>query len=404
MQDDIDRLFNKTKLKFFGSAGRGFLATLLCKVEFRWDTTIPTAAINQHILMWNPDFFQSLDEDTRITVLGHELMHNAYMHGVRRGDRDPKIWNKAADYVINLQLKDDGFFMGGFPYLLDVKYKDMSTEAVYELLMDNAIKSPMGGVGSSGGSSGNSPADGQGESSGQDMSGDVLDPSFGAPEGASEESLIRDAVIDVMAAAQGAKLMGNGKNPGNIPGEITFFIEDFFKPIIRWEDELMAYMQAMSEKERSFARPSRRYSDIIMPGEAPDSGLEHLVYALDISGSITDEDIVCFNSEVKYIQEELRPARLTLITFDTRVHDIYEYELDDPFDGIEITGRGGTDLQDVYRVLHEYSPTAAVIFTDLEVHIPVDPGIPIIWCCTNNPSMTVPYGRLIHIDTTEMTK
>lgn len=169
-------------------------------------------------------------------------------------------------------------------------------------------------------------------------------------------------------------------------------------PKLPWETILFNFFNALTTEEYSFTRPNRRYEDPILPGITGRNGLEHLVYFVDASGSITDEQVLRANSEIKYIQEEMNPERLSLIIFDTKIRSIREFERDDPFDKVEIHGRGGTCLKDCWEYLRLEAPTAAVVFTDLCVDIPDNPGIPIIWIVVDNKSAKVPYGQLINLD------
>ena len=363
LPEGIDDLFNKTKGGLFYKKSAGFLGPLLAKLKMVWTMDMPTAAIGAKTLYWNPEFFMSLDKDTRVTVLAHELWHNAYLHGLRLNQRCPDVWNVAADHVINLMLQDHGYFMDGFPYLMDPQYRGMSTDQIYDLLnKPNGMPSAPNTLGQ-----------------------DVL-PISGAD--------INDAIADVVSAAHTARITGS---PGDIPGEITLTIDQFLNPKLPWETILFNFFNALTSQEYSFTRPNRRYCDPIMPGITGRNGLEHLIYYLDISGSITDEHILRFNSEVKFIQDVLEPEMLTLVTFDTEIQDEYNFEKGDPFEKIVVTGRGGTDLTEVFEHATKLQPTAMVIFTDMEVDIPEDPGIPLIWVCVDSPTTTAPYGQIIHL-------
>jgi predicted metal-dependent peptidase len=368
MTQDLNTLLNKTKGQLFFQKTAGFLGRLLAQVEFQWvnnNPKITTAAISSKTLYWDVEFFLSRTPAQRVTVLAHELWHNGLLHGARMGKRDPKIWNYAGDHVINLRLEEDGYDMSGFDYLMDHRFKGMSTEEVYDILIQE--KPP---------------------SNPNDMSGDII-PCEGPAD-------VQDAVGKTVAAVTAARL--GGMDPGSLPGEISQVIDEFLNPKLPWETLLFNYFNELTTEEYSYSRPNRRYEDPLLPGKSGRNGLEHLIYYQDISGSITDENIVRFNSELKFVWEEFQPQKMTVVTFDTKIHDIYVFEEGDDFHKIEITGRGGTDLRDVYKHMKKEAPNAAVIFTDLEVRIPPNPGIPIIWVCTDNPHGKVPYGRLIHVD------
>ena len=53
------------------------------------------------------DALNGLTDKNLIAAVCHEILHCAYNHFLRRGTRDPKKWNKAADYAINQIIKRD---------------------------------------------------------------------------------------------------------------------------------------------------------------------------------------------------------------------------------------------------------------------------------------------------------
>lgn len=362
VSSELSESLKKTKMKLFLKKGAGFLGSLLGQVQFKWTRDIPTAAISHKELLWNPDFFATLDDETKITVLAHELWHNALAHGLRRGNRCPDIWNIAGDHVINLLLKKHGYFMGGFPYVMDDKYEGWATEDVYDDLIAGGMKPQPDPIGL-----------------------DVIP--------AQDDDEIAEGMGKVVAAFATAKVTCK---PGEVPGEVGMVIDRYLNPKLPWNTILFNFFNAMVEELYSYARPNRRYDDPIMPGLVGREGLENLMFAADISGSITDQHILRFFSEGKYIHEELQPEMMTFVTFDTEVHDVFRLEREEPYDSFQITGRGGTDLNDLYDFAQKENATALVIFTDLYVDIPPNPGIPIIWVCFDNSGATVPYGDLHH--------
>jgi predicted metal-dependent peptidase len=400
-QQNIEQLLSQTKASLFLHRNSAFISHILLKLTFVWTRDIPTAAINSTKLFWNPDFFLGLPKPTRVTVLAHELWHNALLHAIRFQGRNFDIANQAADHVINLMLEEAKYSFTGIEFALkDPRFKGKSFEEVYDILIQEQPPAPssaplpvFGQKDSQATPDPDSPQSQQfpGNPAGEKMAGDVL-----APGTKAEERALAGAVLEAVTAA---KISGN---PGSVPGETELTLSEFLDPAIPWDKELLSFFTAMVNTDRSYARPNRRYQDPILPGSLASTGLEHLIYYLDISGSISDEDIRRFNSEVRFIHTNLEPQRLTLVTFDTEIHDIYEFQHGDPFEEITVVGRGGTDLDEVYNHIAKHRPTAAVIFTDLYVDIPDEaPVCPLIWACLDNPSAEVPYGRLIHIPSME---
>lgn len=370
-----NRLLDITKARLFYQNNSSFIASIICNLKMNWDTSIDTACTDGISIDWNPDFFMSLCKESRVTVLAHEAWHVAYQHMFRLGNRDPDRFNIAADHVINLMLKKHGYYMDGFPYYMDSKYNNMSTEQVYDLLpvepKDNKSITLFGDI--------NYP-----DPNDQDSNGATQ-----AKKAQSMSKVISAITINNMS----------NKDAGDIPGEIQFIVDKFLKPKLPWERLLRDFFNDLVDLDYSYRRPNRRYDDPIMPGLVGSTGLEHLTYYLDISGSISDNDILRFNSELKFIKEEFNPKKLTLVTFDTKICDEYVFEEDDSFEKIIVHGRGGTDLRNVYEHANKHKPNAMVIFTDLYVDVPNEkPPAPLIWICLDHANAKVPHGTLIHME------
>ena len=73
----------------------------------------PTAATDFKHLYYNRDFIDRCTLDETKFVIAHEVMHCVYDHFNRRNGREPRMYNCAGDYVINLELQDLG--IGSFP-------------------------------------------------------------------------------------------------------------------------------------------------------------------------------------------------------------------------------------------------------------------------------------------------
>ncbi len=374
----LSRELDKTKSTVFLGSNAAFLGSIMCSLDFIWSRDVPTAATDSVSLWWNPDFFMQLEPEARQTVLLHELWHAARLHMVRLESRDPKIWNYACDIRINNDLEREGSSFKGIENCWKDQDYDQpaiaAEEDIYDDLMKNAIQPPPAG------------SFGQG---GGDGDGDMVPMSAGSKQA---------AINNVVKAIQQAKASGQA---GKIPGGIEEMVNKFLEPIIPWETVLMQFFTDLLHEDYTWKRPNRRFHDMYLPSRFTDDGrLEHLVYFLDVSGSVTSEQALRFNSEVKFIQETLKPQRLTLVQFDTRITDVKEFREEDPFDEIKIIGRGGTSFVPVRKFIEEQQPTAVVVFSDMycEPMQPLDRDIPIIWVAIGNRGATVPFGKLIHIN------
>lgn len=371
MSYELRKALDKTIGEVF-SGKETFLASLMCNLELQWDEDIPTACTNGKYLKWNPTWFMGLPKNTRTAVMIHELWHVARLHMIRREQRDPKLWNIACDIRINNDLLREGYtFVGTSPCVDDRFGPGVPEEEIYNQLVQDKES-------------------GEPEPEGGDLVGDM-------DEAVPTDAEIVQQVQAVSRAIQQAKLC---KAAGTIPGGIEDWIKEFLEPVIPWEQVLYQWFVDRSQDDYSWSRPNRRYQDVYLPSMTNAyNQLAKLNYYVDVSGSITRDQIIRFNSELKFIKEQFNPEELRVVMFDTKIQEEYIFSDHDSFERIKVTAGGGTSLVPVRKHIIDTQPTAVIIFSDLEVTpmetFPID--TPIIWACVDNPSAKVPFGTLIHI-------
>ena len=381
--EELDRLMDRVKTKVFLDHNAAFLGSLMATRPFLWTPDIGTAATNGLVIMWNPFFFLKLPEATRLFVLLHEIWHIALLHMLRRGSRDPKIWNYACDILINNMLVRWGFTYEGIPFKiwLDLSYDESATaESIYEDL----VRKEGAGI----------DIDALGELLG---TGDILEPEEADPNRTIEE--IEHEIVNAVVQATHASVMAGGLAPGNV----TATLKRFLQPKLPWESLLFQWMNELAESDYTWRRPNRRHQEAYLPSLEEDEGrLDHLIYYLDVSGSVSDKDVIRFNSEVKFIKDQFNPKKLTLVQFDTMIQKEDVFEEQDSFDEMKVVGRGGTHLECVRQHIIEHNPTAAIIFSDLCVglmdRLPGNIQTHLLWVGVNAMTSHVPHqGRVIHI-------
>ncbi len=367
-----------------------FLATLYCSLKQAWREDIPTALVTGDLDFFiNPNWFSTLSPAMRETVLAHEVWHVALMHidPARMGNRCPDKWNEACDHAINLMLEEHGFTFDKFPPghpmagqemgLKDPRFRGMSVEEIYEILEAEGGEPflPFGN-------------DFQPGSTNQD------------PDG-KPQSLTSTQIANVTSAIVRAATLSqmNPREAGSLPGWLTTMIDKLLNPRLPWDALLRRWLTERSTYGVSWRRPSRRFQDIYMPGRTGQEGLAHLRWYIDCSGSVTDDQLKVYNSEVAGAKATHNPELMTVTSFDTCLRDTWQFSQDQNLTGLEFHGRGGTCLKEVFEDIRKHRPSAAIIISDLDTEIPPhNPGIPILWICVDNPKKTVPYGTIIHLD------
>ena len=323
------------------------------------DDWCPTAAVDGRNFYYNSDFVNKLDADEIVFLVGHELGHCMFEHFLRREDRNPQLWNMAGDYVINWILKREriGTVINKVKILLDPKYADWTTEDVYDHLLQNNVKYEntldvhldMEGEGQDG--------KGNGEGEGQTGKGK---PNPLTPE---ERKKLQDELKEaMMQAAQQA-------GAGNTPAEIQRIINQLTEPKMNWRQYIRANIESNIKSDFTFQRPNRKgwHMGAILPGMDRDQQID-ICLAIDTSGSINNQMLTDFVSEVAGIMEQFGEYRIRIWQFDTAVYGYDEFTHDDGRDirEYEITGGGGTDFTVNWSFMEQegIEPDQFIMFTD----------------------------------------
>ena len=82
-----------------------FYGDIVMRLPFVENGRIATARTDGGKIEYNPKFLSSISRGQRNFVLMHEVFHVLLFHCTRSGDRDPKLWNTAADMIVNDMLK-----------------------------------------------------------------------------------------------------------------------------------------------------------------------------------------------------------------------------------------------------------------------------------------------------------
>lgn len=109
------------------------LGYLSFKLKWFADPACKTAWTDGISVGFNPEFVMSLNREERRFLCAHELGHPMLGHHLRRDGRDPKKWNVACDYVVNLILLKQGI-RPPKGALIDHKFTDMAVEQVFNSL------------------------------------------------------------------------------------------------------------------------------------------------------------------------------------------------------------------------------------------------------------------------------
>jgi predicted metal-dependent peptidase len=372
-----------------------FFGILSLKLGLTESKHIPTAAVNNTTMYFNPEFIDGLSLDQVIGLNAHEVMHPALGHISRLTSKDPRFWNMAADHVINLMLLQENFVLpdGG---LHESRFKDMSADEVYEILMKEAKENGGDGQGQGQGDGSGTSTDDEGNTIMNDQPGfdQMLPPKPGQDTKSSLEEQEGDWKSSVIQAAQSAK------QRGHLPAGMERYIEGVLNPVVPWQDELRHFVESKCKNTYTFFPSSRRWLNrgLCLPRQ-DGLAMGDLVIAVDTSGSCWHA-LERFASEINSILDLFQP-RITVVYCDAEIGDV---EVIEPGEGeveFKMTGGGGTAFEPVFEWVEQEAdcdPACMIFFTDMYGSFPKEaPEYPVMWAVVDDWQGEQPFGSMIKI-------
>lgn len=346
-----------------------FFGELLIMLDIIESTDVPTLGIglsNHGINLYiNKTYWKTLSQDERIACLEHELLHIVNNHIERGKEFDMFVYNLAADFAINQQIRN-------LPKgTLDVeKYKfpkDLTTEAYYELINKNTKTV-------------NISIDFNNSGSHKMWNSNSLSSSIG-------NSIIKNIVKEAL------KKSGNINKDGDVlksdlPDNIKRSVEELFRTSVSWKNILNNVVATNTNTGylSTIKKHNRRFS--LMRGFRKEEKLKILV-GIDTSGSIDDEALGLFKKEIYNLN--MFDNIIDVVECDAEIHNVYRLKKRQKISNP--VGGGGTDFRPVFEKAKTLKPDVIIYFTDGFGDFPEGSKIKTLWALTNN--YDVPFGRKI---------
>lgn len=412
-KDDLNTILCKYSIDF------PFWGVLSERCKFSLtETMVPTACMDKFgNITFNIDFCEGLKDKYQdkyhkklLFLLSHEISHFIFEHASRLEDRDSYLFNVACDFAINLLLhyqfegNNDYFIEGG---CLDEKYKEMTAEAIYELIKnDSKFKREKIYIDVifDDGSEGEGEGDDDGEENDKEGNGKsitIRERRVPLPktEGKSKDQVSADMKDHIMRAFTEAYAVA--KSQGKLPADFERAIARILKPKVDWlralRNKLRYGVSRMEKRDVTWTTPNRRFlgKDFIFPSNiGPES--PKIAYAVDTSGSMSQRDLEQAMGELEDIRKRFN-AKVYVLDCDADVHSSGWLTPQQPLP--MLNGGGGTDFRPVFDHLAEkrIKPDYCVFFTDGYGSFGDDaPPYPVLWVMTSD--VKPPFGETLQVN------
>ena len=311
---------------------------------------------------YNDDFILTLSDDELIFTLTNASMHYALNYEKRQANRISWLWKLAQDYAINSLLVKNNLTA---PLVVNhnIRFDNLNAENIYEILKDEI--------------------DDQ-----QDLKDNL--------EHINKEIENQDTNIDENSDLQNANILQKAKKYGDLPLDIEILVPNIYDGQINWKDELYEVINHTMKFDYTLIPPNKRYAQYGIALPSLSGSLIKIVIAIDSSGSINDNTLDIFLSEVESIMSSFSNFEIDLIIADAKIQSHTTLYPSDIINR-KIKGGGGTNFEIVFDYIQNNISEVDLFlyFTDGEGKMPQNIyDFNTTWILSKNTS-DLPFGNSI---------
>ena len=295
-------------------------------------------------IYYNERLMAYYTRESQLFYLAQQLLHLQLNHFARGAGRDPVIWKKAGDAVVDLLLRQEGFAVPGDAVWLP-EAEGRSAEEVYALLWERRDERP-------------------------------------DPERESEP-LTRDALPDPRSKQAGGETRAEDREIED-PGLAVLVsgLAELLEPSMQLDFDWF---------------PGSTIRDGVLGHEFRAYPVAHAEILLDTSASVDAELLRAFVRGVKGLLRQ--DAVIRVGCFDTRFYGFQEVRSDRDIDRLQLSGAGGTDF---HAAIAAFTGDAEnrIIFTDGLAEMP-EQRCDAIWVVYGGHVIHPVGGRVLYSKATE---
>ena len=379
---------------------RPFYGVILMKLnEIKESSSTYIMSTDGSSIYYNKKYMENLNEAERNFYLLHQLYHCIFMHPSRMINKDIKIANIAADFLVNyyIDIEKNEFKKAGIiisvpkdAYMIkDEKYKlelnKLSFEQLYEKIYnqkENKISATPQQITKNNNSNGNNSSTLNIYGNNIDLNkikSDLILPKNIEKTSSNMRRIIQESIIT--SKVYGSKLIGD------MPGSLIRRITELIGTRVPWYKYLRRYLSNIMQDDTSFDTPDKNhiYRKMILPGPYEDENyIEDILFLIDTSGSISEEDLNNFLFQAYNICKDFE-ANGKVIFFDSIVQDVFDINKEN-LNNLPLYGGEGTDVNVALKYVKDkkLKYSCILVLTDGYFNSPQVFLRNVIWCLTED--------------------
>ncbi len=349
------------------------------------------------LIEYNPDKLEHFDDNQLALRLKAEVVRIILKHPYQRQPYNPRrdVMRLSSDLTLCDNLEGMDIIGLEPPRIFNVP-RDQAFEQYYSLMAGQVLQIEQDADGDGIPIDMNLPGDGQGDS--DNLTDDLLEADAGASLW-EEDELMTEKVNHEIETAQRCNQWGS------LGGDLRALIESTLVSKQNFRAILSQFRASILSTKRHLTRmrPNRRYGWDAMGSQYAYS--TRLLVAVDVSGSVPDEDIKKFLAVInRFFKQGIES--IEVIEFDSKITTEKPIALKQAANGIRVIGRGGTNFQPAIDFYYEHEEYDGLVFlTDGYAPTPKLPDDkrhkPLAWILTKqggNEDNLRPLGPIVRIE------
>ena len=340
---------------------------------------------------YNSDYLQKLSISEMEFIFANGAMHASLAHESRRLDRSGWLWQMSTDMAINDMLVENGMDLPDAAQYR-VRFKGMYAEEIYAELKADILREEDNleyvDLDSSDESSKGSEVNGLDESSLCNTSDQKLQSEINA------EIIQAEQLFSEFAQS----ILQNEEKAGTLPLHIEHFFTLHVEGKVDWREELKYAIDRFYKDDYTLMPPDKKFlhAGIYLPSST--SQRFKLVVAVDSSGSIDEELLNTFLSELNFLMSTIPNYEIDLLICDNKIRAHKTFYNGDILE-TDISGGGATDFRPIFNFIDENLDDTKLLlyFSDLDGIFPKDePNYDVKWIVPKE--LESPFGEVIVLD------
>jgi len=355
-----------------------YFGTIASKLELVQNDDIQASKSDGIKLEFNSDFFNELTLSEMEFVFANGAMHASLAHDSRKSNRSGWLWQLATDYAINDMLVENGMDRPWQAHYSE-RFSGLYAEEIYAELKDDILRDEL-----------EYDADEEDDIKESKEENQREQPTQ-KTEQVTKDEFLKEQLFEEFTKAT----LENESKKGELPLELERFFELDFVGKIDWREELRDAIDRFHKDDYTLMPPNKKFLHLGIYLPSSVSNRFNLVIAIDSSGSVDDELLNQFLSELNFLMQTIQNYQIELLVSDDKIQSHKTFYSGDILE-CDVKGQGGTDFRPVFEFIESEFPDTQLLlyFTDLDGIFPNKaPSYNVKWI--SSKEIDVAFGEMI---------